>query len=93
MRCANCDKTDGEFLKTAYGDWLCEDCWDEYICTKVGMLEHLIGICKRDYPIDDYDADFLGEVAKSWRTHATMLDLTTEELTELEQKAIELGIL
>jgi hypothetical protein len=91
MRCANCDKIG--VLKTVYGDWLCEDCWDEYICTKAGMLEHLIGICKRDYPIDDYDADFLGEVAKSWRTHATMLDFTPEELTELEQKAIELGIL
>ena len=47
MRCANCDKIG--VLKTAYGDRLCEDCWDEYICTRAGMLEHLIGICKRDY--------------------------------------------
>jgi hypothetical protein len=93
MRCANCDKTHGEFLKTAYGDFLCEDCWDEYINTEAGRLEYLIGICRGDYPVDEFDADFLGAVAFSYKINYDKLDLTAEELTKLEQKAMELGIL
>lgn len=94
MRCANCDKTlDGDSFKTAYGDWLCEDCWDDYICTEAGMLEYLIGICSGDLPVEEFDADFLGAVAFSFKINYDKLDLTTEELTKLEQKAMELGIL
>ena len=94
MRCANCDKTlGGDSFKTAYGDFLCEDCWDDYICSDAGRLEYLIGICRGDYPVDEFDADFLGAVAKSYRINYNLLDLTAEELTKLEQKAMELGIL
>ena len=93
MYCANCNKTGGELLKTAYGDFLCEDCWDDYICTDAGRLEYLIGICRGDYPVNEFDADFLYEVAKSYRINYEKLDLTAEELTKLEQKAMELGIL
>jgi hypothetical protein len=92
MRCANCDKTVGEFLKTAYGDWLCEDCWDDYICSDVGRLEYLIGICYGDLPIEEFDADFLYEVAKSYRINYEKLELTREQKAALEEKAIELGL-
>jgi hypothetical protein len=91
--CANCDTHHKELLKTAYGDFLCVDCWDDYICTDTGRLEYLIGICRGDYPVDDFDADFLGEVAESWMTHYYMLDLTPSERAELEDKARKLGIL
>ena len=94
MRCANCDKTlCGDSFKTAYGDFLCEDCWDDYICTEAGRLEYLIGICHGDLPVEEFDADFLYEVAKSYRINYEKLDLTAEQLTEIEQKAMELGIL
>ena len=46
MVCANCGKTHCEFIKTAYGDYLCEDCWDDYICSDTGRLEYFIGFCK-----------------------------------------------
>lgn len=94
MRCANCNKTgSGDFFKTAYGDWLCEDCWDDYINTDMGRLEYLISICTGDCPVEEFDADFLYEAAKSYRINYNMLDLTAEQLTELEQKAKDLGIL
>lgn len=93
MTCANCDKTRGEFLKTAYGDFLCEDCWDDYICSDTGRLEYLIGICNGDYPADDFDADFLYEVVKSWKVNYSMLNLTPQERFEIEEKARELGLL
>jgi len=94
MRCANCDKTlGGDSFKTAYGDFLCEDCWDDYICSDVGRLEYLIGICYGDLPVEEFDAEFLGTVAISYMTHYDLLDLTDGQRRELENKAKELGIL
>jgi hypothetical protein len=91
--CANCETYHSELLKTAYGDFLCVDCWDEYINTDTGRLEYLIGICHEDYPVTDFDAEFLGEVAKSWSLNYSMLDLTPIERLAIEEKARELGIL
>ena len=93
MCCANCGENNCDLLKTAYGDQLCEDCWDDYICTEAGMLEYLIGICKGELPLSEFDADFLCGVAKSWVTNCKALDLTPGERLELEEKAHELGIL
>jgi hypothetical protein len=93
MRCATCDKSRTELLKTAYGDYICEDCWDEYICSDAGKLEYLIGICREDYPASDFDAEFLGEAAKSFLENKNLLDLTSMELTEIALKAHELGLL
>ncbi len=94
MRCANCDKTlGGDSFKTVYGDQLCEDCWDDYICTEAGKLEYLIGICFGDLPVEEFDADFLGEVAKSYQKNYSKLNLTHEQLSILEDKALELKIL
>ncbi len=93
MHCANCDKTGGEFLKTAYGDYLCEDCWDDYICSGVGKLEYLIGICRGDYPMSDFDADFLGEAVVSFKRHYKSLDLAPSEIVEITLKARALGLL
>ena len=91
--CANCDTTRKELLKTAYGDFLCEDCWDDYICSDAGRLEYLIGICYGDLPVEEFDAEFLGLVAKSWKEHSQALELTTDQKLAIEDKAIKLGIL
>ncbi len=93
MGCANCGKTRGEFLKTAYGDMLCEDCWDDYICSDAGRLEYFIGFCREDYHPDEFDADFVYEAVKSYKINYNLLDLTDEQRAELEQKAKELGLL
>ena len=95
MCCVNCYRPEDEceLLKTAYGDWLCEDCWDDYICTEAGMLEYFIGFCREDYHPDEFDADFVGEVVRSYQINYDKLELTEEQLTEIEQKAMALGIL
>lgn len=93
MGCTNCGKTRGEFFKTAYGDLLCENCWDDYICTETGRLEYFIGFCREDYHPDEFDADFVYEAVKSYRINYEKLDFTTEQRTELENKAKELGLL
>ena len=91
--CANCGIHSSELLTTVYGDIICEDCWDEYINTEAGKLEYLVGICNGDYTVDEFDADFLCEVAKSWKKHFLMLELTPVERFELSVKAHSLGIL
>ena len=91
--CANCDSHDKELLKTIYGDYLCEDCWDDYICSDIGMVEYMISILKGECPVDEFDADFLGRVVVNWRINYNMFDLSAEELKELEQKATELGLM
>ena len=93
MRCACCDKLSYDLIKTAYGDYLCEDCWDDYICTGAGRLEYFIGICNRDYPIEEFDADFLCGAVKSWKANRNVLDFTHQQKFELEEKARELGLL
>jgi hypothetical protein len=91
--CANCGAHRKELLKTAYGDFICEDCWDDYISTDAGKLEYLIGICNEDYPMSEFDADFLGEVAISWKKHSLMLNFTPEERFCIEEKARKLKLL
>jgi hypothetical protein len=49
-----------------YGELLCEDCWDEYICTPRGKVEYLIGINNGDYSASEFDDEFLKELAKTW---------------------------
>ena len=93
MRCDICDANKAELLKTAYGNYICEDCWDDYICTEAGKLEYLIGICQNDYPVSDFDADFLCEVVISWIKYSHLLDFTPEEVAAFEAKAHELEIL
>ena len=91
--CANCESHRKELLKTAYGDCICEDCWYDYVCSDTGKLEYLIGIVNGDYPAEFFDAEFLGEVAVSWKTHYHMLDFTPQERLTIEEKAHELGLL
>lgn len=66
VRCNKCNKVLGEYLLSAYGDAVCEDCWDKYVCTDEGKAEYLVGICKGDYPAAEFDDEFLLEVVKSW---------------------------
>lgn len=64
--CEKCAKPLGEYLVTATGECLCEDCWDEYICTHEGKVEYILGIARGDYPAAEFDDDFLKSAAKSW---------------------------
>lgn len=73
VRCSKCDKALGEYMLTAYGDAICEDCWDEYICTKEGKVEYLLGICRGDYPAVEFDDDFLKEVTESWEANKNII--------------------
>jgi hypothetical protein len=84
-RCAKCGKVLGEYLVTAYGDSICEDCWDAYICSDEGKLEYLIGIARGDYPASEFDDEFLKEAAESWNTNKNLVrNLTHAEFLHIE---------
>lgn len=76
--CNKCDKVLGEHLCTAYGEAICEDCWDEYICSKEGKLEYLIGIIRGDYPATEFDDDFLREAVESWNENKNRVRTITQ---------------
>jgi SRSO17 transposase len=91
--CANCDTHRKELLKTAYGDYICEDCWDEYINSDRGLIEYFIAICNEDYSLEEFDADFLCSVIRAWNEYSNDVYLTGQDIYELEKKAREIGLL
>ena len=84
-----CDKcfmpiTDG--ILSAFGALLCEECWDEYINTPEGKVEYLIGIAKADYPATEFTADFLCFAVIQWYKNRSQLDMSEEEIIEIEDR-------
>jgi len=71
--CEKCGKRLGEYLVTAFGEALCEDCWDEYICTPIGRVEYILGIARGDYPAAEFDDDFLKAASASWEENKAVL--------------------
>lgn len=94
-RCVKCSKAvcSVNMLITAYGEIRCEDCWDDYLMTDKGKVEYFIGIIRGDYPMDYFDADFLGHVVVCWKKYRDELNLTVKEIRELEAKAELIGLL
>ena len=92
-RCDKCGKVLGEYLLTAYGEKRCADCWDDYLTTDKGKVEYFLGIARGDFPIEYYDADFLGWLSVCWRKHRDELDMKMSEVKKIEDKARELGLL
>lgn len=93
IRCDKCDKALGEYLLTVYGDAVCEDCWDKYICSREGKLEYLIGICRGDYPATEFDNEFLLEVVESWNENKNLVKPHIPKVlySLVEIKALVLG--
>ena len=89
--CINCMKP--RYIENAYGESLCEECWDEYLVTDRGKVEHFIYIAEGRGNAKLYDADFLGEVVVSWNNNKHLLKLSADEIKELEEVAFHLGLL
>lgn len=92
-RCTKCGKILGEYFITAYGEARCTDCYDDYLMTDKGKVEYLIGIISGDYPLSDYDSDFLGWVATCWNKYRNELAMPFKDVIRIETRARELGLL
>ena len=84
--CDKCLTPAFDTILNAYGALLCGDCWDEYICTPSGKVEYLIGIANADYPPSEFDADFICYAVFQWYKNRKHLDISDEEIAEIENK-------
>lgn len=93
VQCIKCERPVEKPWLTAYGEHLCENCWDGHLMTDRGKVEYFLGICNNEYSMDCFDADFLGHVVACWREYRDKLNMTKFKINEIEQKAKALGLL
>lgn len=91
--CIKCNRKVDDLFKSLYGETMCEYCWDDYLMTDRGKVEYFVGLCNKDYPMSDFDADFVGHVAVCWVEHKHELKLDASEIEAIEAKAKALGIM
>jgi hypothetical protein len=91
--CLECGFQSEDTFRTVYGEVLCEECWEDYLCSKRGKVEYFVGICVGTFEPDDFDADYLGLMVQAYLEYKEELDLEPHQLLELEDKARELGLL
>lgn len=95
VRCRKCGKpleADAIFTN-AYDEIRCEYCYDDYLMTDRGKVEYFLGICKGDFPMDHYDADFLGHIATCWKKYRNELYIPAKVLADIEIHAACIGLL
>ena len=91
--CDKCLEPAVDRILNTYGALLCEDCWDEYICTPESKVEYLVGIAKADYPAAEFDEGFLRFAAIQWQRNKDKFVMTENEITEIENKLKQIRIL
>lgn len=93
IKCDICGKSVGEHFRTSYGEKCCEHCYDDHLMSDKGKVEYFIGIVEGDLPIEDYDADFLGHMSACWQKYRWDVHMSVRDLIDLEDKAIQMGLL
>lgn len=91
--CVKCGKETEAILTTVYGEDRCELCYDDYLMTDKGKVEYFVGICHGDYPMSDFDADFLGFLSVCWKKYREELNLSPKDISLIEAEATRLGLL
>lgn len=84
--CSHCEESNVNVQKNAYGEYLCADCWVDYLTTDKGLVEYYIGIANGTYSKDSFSTDDLADIAASWSNNTNELkESNTEEwLTYIE---------
>ncbi len=91
--CDKCFTPSLDRILNAYGELLCEECWDKYINTPEGKVEYLIGIAKADYSASEFDADFICYAVIQWYKNRNQLDMSDDEIVEIENKLKQIKLL
>ena len=94
MAIENCSKCYREFdyndlQMTAFGEQLCDECWEEYLLTDKGTVEYMIGFAYGQLSPKFFDADFLGHVSTCWKKYCNELTLFKAEIKYIENWARE----
>lgn len=90
--CSRCG-TDMSYLhKTAFGEYLCEECWDTYMKSVGSPAEYVIGLGTGAYSIEYFSDKDKELIVNVWNAIKFTLGLSDEEITAIENKAIEAGL-
>ena len=84
--CDNCSYETRTINKTLYGEYLCDECWYDYLCTDRGRVEYFVGIAVGDYTAEEFDAEFLGEMITQWYKHKHLFKIS-ESLISIYENA------
>lgn len=84
-----CDECQSEvdedtLLGTAYGNFICERCWDRYINSEDGLVEYFINIANKDASPRDFNNDILNRIISVW-----VAAKKSQQLMGLSDSAIE----
>lgn len=88
-RCIKC--LEPRYIENAYGEVLCEECWEDYLTTERGLVEYFICLAEGRTKHEYYDADFLGEALISYIKNKQLLKLDKNEATALENYRVTLN--
>jgi hypothetical protein len=67
--CDHCGEAfrDDDLIGTVYCDFICEDCWEEYINSEDGLAEYFIKIANEEMLPSDFSIDNLTKIAMVWK--------------------------
>lgn len=88
--CDSCSYETRTINKTLYGEYLCDECWYDYLCTDRGRAEYFVGIAVGDYTAWEFDAEFLGEMITQWYKHKHLFKISESLINIYEMLIFEL---
>jgi hypothetical protein len=78
--CFECEGSNVNVQKNAYGEYLCTDCWVDYLTTERGLVEYYIGIADGTYSKESFSAADLSKIEAAWSSNCnTLKELKTED--------------
>lgn len=89
----DCCKAETALLKNAYGQYLCTDCWNDYLTTERGQVEYVIGATSGEYKGEAFSHIDRRYITNAWNEHSDELGKTAAELEAIEKAAEDAGII
>ena len=93
--CDDCQSEvdEDELLGTAYGNFVCERCWDRYINSEDGLVEYFINIANRDSKPTDFSKEKLDKIISVWvdakKNRQLLMGLSDSAIEEYETDFIK----
>jgi hypothetical protein len=90
--CKNNAAHSAKVIQTAYGDYLCEDCWTSYVHSDLGLVEYAISVGKGLTDVNVIPANNILKMRIKWQEQREKLVVLTEdEKLAIEAKWSDLG--
>lgn len=88
----DCCKSEAVLYKNAYGQYLCTDCWNDYLTSDRGQVEYMIGVASGEYKRSSFSNEDCTAIQLAWFAYQDELGKTAEELSLIEAAARDAGM-